>query len=52
MSGDTGFTHPEIPDFAVSLPAKPIARETLLRKLDEALALESRTKSYVAPFAM
>lgn len=41
MSGDTGFAHPEILDFAVSLLAKRIARETLLRKLHEALALDS-----------
>ena len=43
MSGYMGFTHPEILDPGAHILSKPFTRETLLRKLREELASESRT---------
>jgi len=40
MSGYTGFTHPELFDSDATVLSKPLARDMLLRKVHEVLALE------------
>jgi two-component system cell cycle sensor histidine kinase/response regulator CckA len=40
MSGYTGFTHPELFDSCATVLFKPVARDTLLGKVHEVLALE------------
>jgi hypothetical protein len=43
MSGYTGFTHPELFDSDATVLFKPVPRDTLLRKVHEALAAEVRS---------
>ena len=43
MSGYTGFTHPELFDSDATVLSKPVARDTLLRKVKEVLALDVRS---------
>jgi two-component system, cell cycle sensor histidine kinase and response regulator CckA len=40
MSGYTGFTHPELFDSDATVLVKPVARDALLRKVHEVLALD------------
>jgi CheY-like chemotaxis protein len=40
ISGYTGFTHPELFDSNANVLFKPVARDTLLRKVHEVLALD------------
>ena len=40
MSGYTGFTHPELFDSNANVLFKPVARDTLLRKVREVLAFD------------
>jgi len=44
MSGYTGFTHAGLADPEISLLAKPFTRETLLRKVREALAAQVKVE--------
>jgi PAS domain S-box-containing protein len=44
MSGYTGFTHAGLADPEISLLAKPFTRETLLRKVREALVAEMKVE--------
>jgi PAS domain S-box-containing protein len=45
MSGYTGFTHPELLDSNADILVKPVARDTLFRKVHEVLALDVRSRS-------
>ena len=49
MSGYTGFTHAGLADPEISLLAKPFTRETLLRKVREALVCANESRSEVTP---
>ena len=44
MSGYTGFTHAGLADPEISLLAKPFNRETLLRKVREALTAQMKVE--------
>jgi two-component SAPR family response regulator len=45
MSGYTGFTHAGLADSEIALLVKPFTRETLLRKMREALESEMRVEA-------
>jgi two-component system cell cycle sensor histidine kinase/response regulator CckA len=45
MSGYTGFTHPELFDSDATVLSKPVARDTLLRKVYEVLAAKVVSQS-------
>jgi PAS domain S-box-containing protein len=45
MSGYTGFTHPGLAEFGVTLLSKPFTRDALLRKLHEVLESEVKVEA-------